>query len=242
MSTFNTPLPTTSARNAALVSIAGTGTFLVILVVLHVVRPDLDPSWRFISEYELGPYGWLMHIAFISLAVGTASVALAVLSQARGIAGYLGIALLLISATGMTLTGIVAPESDSRLHDIGAMLDLVPFAALLLEWSLSRNERWASTRVSPWTVALLPTLGLLVFMVSIAILLPRNGGRPGPSVFVGWQNRFMIVAQCIWLFYSARRVLRLPVAAIIDCEIHLSETAGTTSLNRRQEIDDGQGS
>lgn len=207
MSTFNTPFPTTSARYAALVSSAGAGMFLVILVVLHVVRPDLDPSWRFISEYELGPHGWLMHVAFISLAIGTASVALAVVSQARGIAGYLGIALLLISATGMTLAGVVAPDSNSRLHDIGAMLDLVPFAALLLAWSLSPNETWASTRVSLWTVSLLPMLGLLVFTVSMAILLPRNGGRPGPSVFVGWQNRFMIVAQCIWLFHTARRVL-----------------------------------
>ena len=226
MSTFNTPFPIGSARNAALVSSAATGLFLVILVALHVIRPDLDPSWRFISEYELGPHGWLMHVAFISLAVGTASVALAVVSQAQGIAGYLGIALLLFSATGMTLAGVVAPDSNGRIHDIGAMLDLIPFAALLLAWSLSRNETWTSAPVSLWTVAILPMLGLLVFMVSMAILLPRNGGRPGPAVLVGWQNRFMIVAQCIWLFYTARRVLRLPPATVIDGEIHSSGRAG----------------
>lgn len=225
---FYTPFPIKSARNAALVSSAATGLFLVILVALHVVRPDLDPSWRFISEYELGPHGWLMHVAFISLAVGTASVALAVVSQAQGIAGYLGIAMLLISATGMAVAGVVGPDSTSRLHDIGAMLDLVPFAALLLAWSLSPNETWASTRVSLWTVSLLPMLGLLVFMVSMAILLPRNGGRPGPSVLVGWQNRLMIVAQCIWLFHTARRVLIR------------AGSAGTTSLNRGQQIEDGQ--
>jgi hypothetical protein len=187
----------------------GTGIFLVILVVLHVVRPDLDPSWRFISEYELGPHGWLMHVAFISLAVGTTSVALAVVSQALSIAGYLGIALLLSSAAGMTLAGVFAPASNSRLHDVGAMLDLLPFAALLLAWSFSRNELWAPTRVSLWAAALLPLLGLLVFMVSMASMLSRNGGRPGPSVLVGWQNRFMILMQCIWLFHTAHRVLRL---------------------------------
>src|SRR5579863_3952744 len=113
MSTFNTPLPTTSARSAAFVATVGTGIFLVILVVLHVVRPDLDPSWRFISEYELGPHGWLMHVAFVSLAVGTASVAIAVVSQARSIAGYLGVTQLLISAAGMTLAGVFAPGSSS---------------------------------------------------------------------------------------------------------------------------------
>jgi hypothetical protein len=77
MSTFTVPFPTNAARNAAFVSSVGTGMFLMILVVLHVVRPDLDPSWRFISEYELGPHGWLMDVAFISLAVGTASIAFA---------------------------------------------------------------------------------------------------------------------------------------------------------------------
>jgi hypothetical protein len=240
MSTFNTPFPTNSARNAALVSSVGASMFLVILVALHVVRPDLDPSWRFISEYELGPHGWLMHVAFICLAVGAGGVAFAVVSQARSFAGYVGIALLLISAAGMTLAGVVAPDSNSRIHDIGAMLDLIPFAALLIAWSLSRNATWASTRVSSWRIALLPMLGLLVFMVSMAVLLPRNGGRPGPSVFVGWQNRFMIVAQCIWLLHTARQVLGLPPTAMIDCESHSSGSAWTASLNRGQEVDDGQ--
>ena len=212
MSTFSATLPTKFARNAALVSSAGTCTFIVILVVLHVLRPDLDPSWRFISEYELGSHGWLMHVAFISLAIGTAAAAPAIISQARNIADYLGIALLLISAAGMTMAGVVAPDSNSGLHDIGAMLDLVPLAALLLAWSLSRNEARASTRFSLWAVALLPLLGMVVFMVSMAVLLPRNGGRPGPSVVVGWQNRFMIITQCIWLLHTASRVLRKSVA------------------------------
>ncbi|WP_018268507.1 DUF998 domain-containing protein [Methylosinus sp. LW4] len=153
MSTFNSPFPTNSARNAAFVSSVGTSMFLVILAVLHVVRPDLDPSWRFISEYELGPLGWLMHVAFICLAVGAAGVAFAVVSQARSIASYVGTALLLISAAGMALARVVAPDSKSRIHDIGAMLDLVPFAALAIAWNLSRNAMWASTRVSLWRTA-----------------------------------------------------------------------------------------
>ncbi|ARN81820.1 DUF998 domain-containing protein [Methylocystis bryophila] len=240
MSTFNTPFPTNSARNAALVSSTGTSMFLVILAALHVVRADLDPSCRFISEYELGPLGWLMHVAFICLAVGAAGVAFAVVSQARSIASYVGTALLLISAAGMTLAGVVAPDSNSGIHDIGAMLDLIPFAALLIAWSLSRNATWASTRVSLWRIALLPMLGLLAFMVSMAVLLPRNGGRPGPSVFVGWQNRFMIVAQCIWLLHTARQVLGSPPTAMIDCESHSSGSAWTAPLNRGQEVEDGR--
>ena len=41
---------------------AGLG-FALLLALLHVLRPDLDPSWRFISEYAVGSFGYLMIIA-----------------------------------------------------------------------------------------------------------------------------------------------------------------------------------
>ena len=213
MSTFNPPLRAKFDRNAALVSSAGTTMFMVVLVVLHVLRPDLDPSWHFISEYELGPRGWLMHVAFISLAVGTGSIALAID---------------LASPEHRRLPRNRTAPDQRRwndygrnrcpglqpvgLHDIGAMLDLVPLAALLLAWSLSRNETQVSTSVSLWAVALLRCSEWLVFMVSMAIMLPRNGGRPGPSVVVGWQNLFMIITQCIWLLHTASHVSRKSAA------------------------------
>jgi hypothetical protein len=34
-------------------------TFLAILFLLHFLKPELDPSWRMISEYEIGRYGWM---------------------------------------------------------------------------------------------------------------------------------------------------------------------------------------
>lgn len=34
--------------------------FLLLLATLHLLKADLDPSWHFISEYEIGRHGWLM--------------------------------------------------------------------------------------------------------------------------------------------------------------------------------------
>src|SRR4028119_1389398 len=34
-----------------------------------VGQPELDPPWRFLSEYALGRGGWLMTAAFVALAV-----------------------------------------------------------------------------------------------------------------------------------------------------------------------------
>jgi len=31
--------------------------FLTILFLLHFLKPELDPAWRMISEYEIGRLG-----------------------------------------------------------------------------------------------------------------------------------------------------------------------------------------
>src|SRR5262249_48803565 len=46
--------------------------FLTILSVLHVLEPEFNPP-HFISEYQLGRFGWLMSLAFC---LGAASLAL----------------------------------------------------------------------------------------------------------------------------------------------------------------------
>jgi hypothetical protein len=204
--TFVTTPPGPLARRAALLSIAGTAAFVALLAALHLLRPDLDPSWRFISEYELGEHGGLMRAAFVALAVGTGGAAVAVASQVPRVVGYLGLLQLVLSAAGMVLAATFVPDPSSHLHDLGAILDQVPFGALFIAWSLTGNERWTARRRSLWAMALLPLLGLVVFVVSMGVMLPRNGGRPGPTVLVGWQNRFMILAQCAWLLHTARQV------------------------------------
>ena len=44
-------------------------TFIILLALLHVIKPDIEPSWNFISEYQVGHFGWLMSLAFVSLAL-----------------------------------------------------------------------------------------------------------------------------------------------------------------------------
>lgn len=59
-------------------SFAAAAAFVVLLAALHVLKPELDPSWRMGSEYAIGDYGWVMRIAFFSMALSC--VALFVLS------------------------------------------------------------------------------------------------------------------------------------------------------------------
>lgn len=45
---------------AARLSFAAAATFVVLLAALHLIKPELDPSWGFISEYAIGDNGWIM--------------------------------------------------------------------------------------------------------------------------------------------------------------------------------------
>jgi len=64
-----------SPRSDGLLALAGAGIAAAIIVLLHFVENEFEPSSRFISEYVLGDWGWLMNVAFFAL--GGAIVAVA---------------------------------------------------------------------------------------------------------------------------------------------------------------------
>jgi hypothetical protein len=200
-------------------SFAAATTFLILLAVLHVIKPEIPPSWNFISEYETGNFGWVMRVAFFSLGLSCIALFIAIRSQIRTIGGYFGQALLLISAVGLFMGGIFTTDplgtskdaltTHGNLHQFGAMLDSIPFAALLISWSLARkNQAWSSARCVLFWAAGLPLLGTVVFIVSMVMMFPRDG-QFGPSVLLGWPNRFMIVTHCVSLMILAWRTIRL---------------------------------
>jgi Protein of unknown function (DUF998) len=215
-----TAIPEIAAR-AALG--AGVG-FVLLLVLLHVLRPDLDPSWRVISEYALGDFGYLMIIAFLVLSAGYVSLFVAIRSQVPTIWGKVGLALLLVSAAGLAIAGvfvtdpITTPAADrsmtGRLHEVGAFLDLTPLAAPLISWSVARrNPNWATARRSLLWTAWLPLLGLLIFIGATVIFGQQE---PGPDAPIGWPNRFLMITYCIWLIAFSWQALTLRRHAGLD--------------------------
>lgn len=47
------------------------GFGIAAVVALHLARTDLDPTWHVLSEYSIGPYGWLMRASFLCLAIAS---------------------------------------------------------------------------------------------------------------------------------------------------------------------------
>jgi hypothetical protein len=70
----NTVNPVTAiSRTAGRLSFSGAATFVILLATLH-----------FISEYAIGRHGWVMVLAFLSLALACVTLFVAIRSQTRG--------------------------------------------------------------------------------------------------------------------------------------------------------------
>src|SRR5947199_146330 len=152
---------------AAWVATAAIASYQILLIVLIFLRPDLDPSWHTVSEWAIGPYGWMMSTGFVISAVSYAALFLMLKSQVKGVTGHIGLGILLVCTIGAFGVGVcttdpmpIRPPLSMRgtLHVIfgTSQLVLLPFAALLINLNIARrNQAWAkSRRVVLWTAAL----------------------------------------------------------------------------------------
>src|SRR5947209_20023021 len=95
---------------AARLAIAAAISYQILLIVLIFLRPDLDPSWHTISEWAIGPYGWMMSSAFLTSALSYAALFVMLRPQVRGATGRVGLGMLLICVIGATGVGIFLTE------------------------------------------------------------------------------------------------------------------------------------
>ncbi len=207
------------SQPAARVSFATAIAFVASLASLHVLEPEFDPTWRFISEYELGRYGWVMVLAFLSLAVSYIAMFMAIKSQLPTVVGRIGLALLLISALGLVMAGIFrtdpittspdAATTSGTLHSIGGTLGLaMTFAAVIISWNLARNPAWSMARrpiLRAAAIAVACTVGFIVYLMAA---LPSDGTF-GPDVLAGGIGRIEILAYSAWLMVVARQAIRV---------------------------------
>jgi hypothetical protein len=193
---------------------------VVLLAALHFIKPELDPSWHFISEYAIGEYGWIMVLAFLSLALSYVSLFVAIRSQLRTIAGRIGLVLLVISALGLIIAAIFttdpitasedAATTEGTLHNLGGTLGIaMPFAAAFIGWKLARNPAWSSARRPLLWATGLALVAFVVSFVFLGVMVSQSGGKLGPDVLVGWPNRFEVVAYSVWLMVVTWQALKL---------------------------------
>jgi hypothetical protein len=193
---------------------------LLLLVALHVVRPDLALSWHMVSEYAIGRHGWLMTTCFAMLAICCIALAIALFPQAISPLGRVGLMFLLATSCGYALAALfptdpitVSPQdasSAARLHAMAFAIGVPSFilASQLTSFALVDNSHWDGVRIAMFAFANLNWIGLAVMVAIIAVTLPKAGGF-GPDVLVGWPNRSMFATYFGLIMATAWPLARL---------------------------------
>lgn len=205
-----TTTPTLAARAALTTAIA----YQALLLLLIPLRPDLDPSWHTISEWALGPYGWVMTAAFLISASSYGALLVAVRREVRGHLGKIGVALLLVCTLGTLGVGLFTTDPldspvdatvQGTLHTVlgSTALLLLPFAALSINLSLARNDAWRAARRLLLVTAYIPLIGLVGFVVYTALFVAPLGDVHGPGVHIGWPPRFALATYAVWIITLA---------------------------------------
>jgi Protein of unknown function (DUF998) len=169
--------------------------YVIVLIVLHILEPEFDPRFRFMSEYALGDYGWLMTTTFFALGLAPLAAAIglrAVNQLSRSI--RIGLGLLVVAAMFIWLAGVFRDSIPHLLAGVVAFPSMV-MAVLLLSWTFRRTMGWQTI----FQVTLLIALGMLAMLVLMV----------GDLAMPGLQQRVFIFLFLLWLSIVVHKSARL---------------------------------
>jgi hypothetical protein len=206
------PLAATFAT-VAQVSFWAAAVSVGALAALHVLSPELDPTWRMVSDYALGHYSWVLTLMFWSMSLSCVALFVAIRTQPPTLAGKIGLAFLLTTALGLAIGG--AFDVTTQPHGWGFAIGVPSqvIGSLLISTSLVRSPGWSSARRPLLWSANLVWVSLAVMVALLFAGLSQTGGKFGPSVLVGIPNRLVMVCYGAWLMVTAWRASRLDHAA-----------------------------
>lgn len=195
--------PVISLKAANLSFAFGVAT-IVLLAALHLLSPEFDPARRMVSEYALGDYGWILSLMFLTWASSSACLFFAIQSKIHTVGGKIGLGFLLLSALGTGMAALF--DIRHSLHGLSFMIGIPSFlvAALLISIGLLRDPSWSSGRKSMLWAMILSWVSVGFMMTIMFIGLSQSGGEFGPNVLIGWPNRLVVLAYCVWTMVVAR--------------------------------------
>jgi hypothetical membrane protein len=182
---------------AALVAAAAS---LALLVAAHIARPEIPVLTSVVSQYAVGPFGWIQALVFATLAVSCLALFVVLLRTQLSAGGRIGTWLLLAASIGLALAAVF--ELGQPMHEVASMIGnlSLPVAMLLIGIALKPRSR------GQFVVSHLPWIGVVLMMSSLFLL---------PDV-VGLANRFVVLAYVAWLLLVSSRlrsaVLTAPVS------------------------------
>jgi uncharacterized membrane protein YkvA (DUF1232 family) len=187
----------------ARLAIACAAAVLALLGGLHILSPEFDPSWRVISEYATGQYGWVLSLLFGCWALSSWALVVGLRAQV----GQVGLVFLTAAGVGEAMAAFF--DITHPLHGLAGIIGLfsLPIAAVLFARSLP-----TPSKVLVWTAhsTWLSLVALIATLVAMIVGYTQAGNQMTPDVLavVGYADRVLVVAYCAWVIIAARQALR----------------------------------
>ena len=148
-------------RAVGRLSLALLGTAVACVVALHVIRPRVSPVERRLSEYALGPFGWLMDTAFATTAAGLSALAI-FLRHSSG-RPRLVPAALVVAAVALVLSAVYRLDGGDAIHRWASGTAGSAVVVAAVGWSvvgIGRRRRWRRGTDMPLALAALGLAGV----------------------------------------------------------------------------------
>lgn len=176
--------------------------FAASLLLMHLLRSDYTIPDHMISDYAVGPFGWIMTSAFVALGFGCLALAGAIFREgSRSWLGRVGASLLVVAFAGLIVTAIfptdleTAPSTSSGdIHAISFLVNIVSILASTICLALSYIN---DPRRRPHVRVALALAGLLI-AAFLAQYLTLHRGAP-----FGVTNRLFVTVLIVWLLTNS---------------------------------------
>src|SRR5215218_2290299 len=196
----------------ALLAIVGIADKLLNIAALHFLRPDVNPVLEPMSNFAVGPYGFLLTAADIGGSLAALALTLGLyVSIAPPGRSYVGLFLLGLYGVSVLLAGIFPIDVGGETTTFGTIHNIVgnisffgfPIAVILLSLGMGKDERWRSFRR--------PALALSMVVV-LTVILTMVGFNLG--VGFGLTQRLANVTALAWMLLVALHLRSLAQGAL----------------------------
>lgn len=146
-----------------IVSLAASGLLVGLVLLAHVLKPEISPRWRMLSELAIGRWGVVMNMAFIAWAASNMALAVALwpLVPAWGAALLILVSIGPLGAAFFVADPITTPpeqgSATGRWHAIFGVLFILGFPVVVALLAVSAIA--TASPLWPWFLG----MGVLVW-------------------------------------------------------------------------------